>query len=176
MRHRNKTKKLSRPADHRNAMLRNIITSLFTHKKVKTTLPRAKAARQIAERLISYSISGTLEDKRRIIAYLKDRDTAHELIRLGKEKFAEKETRGGYVSIYHAGVRKGDGAPMAVMQLLVEMEKKKKLKKKKAEQKSEEVIKIGEKTKEKQPVEAIETIKVPEDITGEVDKEEKNNE
>ena len=143
MRHRKKVKKLSRTASHRRAMLRNMLTSLFKHETITTTVAKAKAARQVAERLIKYAISGTLADKRRIIAYLKDRDTAHKLIRLGKEKFADRP-RGGYTAIYRLGFRKGDGAELALLKLLVEPKEKKRRKKRPEEVEEAKVIEAAE--------------------------------
>ena len=129
MRHGKKFKKLGRPASHRRAMLRNMVTSLFAHRAIKTTMPKAKEARRSAERLIRYAISGTLADKRRIIAYLKDRKVAHEVIKMGQENFA-KRPAGGYTAIYRIEPRKGDGAPMALLKLLTEPKEKKKKKRK----------------------------------------------
>lgn len=129
MRHGKRFNKLGRPANHRQSMLRNMVTSLFAHKVLKTTDSKAKEARRIAERLIKYSISGTLADKRRIIFYLKNRDVAHELIRMGQDNFASRP-RGGYTAIYRLGSRKGDGARMVLLKLIVETAAKKEVKRK----------------------------------------------
>ncbi len=152
MRHRKKVKKLCRPADHRRAMLRNMVTSLFAHHTITTTVAKAKAARQVAERLIRYAISGTLADKRRIITYLRDRRVAHDLIRLGREKFADRP-RGGYTAVYRLGPRKGDGAQMAILKLLVEpLERKRRRRRAAAE--APEVIEAVEAAPAQKPQEA----------------------
>jgi len=132
MRHGKKFNKLGLPRSHRVAMLRNLVTSLFQHKEIKTISSRAKEARKIADRMVRYSISGTLADKRRIIEYLKSRDVAHELIKLGKDVFSKRE-KGGYTAIYHLGHRAGDGAEMALLKLIMEARVKKGRKPKAAE-------------------------------------------
>ena len=156
MRHRKAIRKIGKPTAHRKALLRNLVTSFFQNEKVITTKARAKAAQQVAERLIRYSISGTLEDKRRIISYLKNRETAHKLIKLGAEKFANVP-RGGRTAVYKLGYRKGDGAEMAVLSLLLEpIEKKKKKKRAKKEKVIEAAPKSEVKTEEEQPAEETE--------------------
>ena len=156
MRHRKAIRKIGKPTAHRKALLRNLVTSFFQNEKVITTKARAKAAQQVAERLIRYSISGTLEDKRRIISYLKNRETAHKLIKLGAEKFANAP-RGGRTAVYKLGYRKGDGAEMAVLSLLLEpIEKKKKKKRAKREKVIEAAPKSEVKTEEEQPAEETE--------------------
>ena len=156
MRHRKAIRKIGKPTAHRKALLRNLVTSFFQNEKVITTKARAKAAQQVAERLIRYSISGTLEDKRRIISYLKNRETAHKLIKLGAEKFANAP-RGGRTAVYKLGYRKGDGAEMAVLSLLLEpIEKKKKKKRAKREKVIEAAPKSEVKTEEEPPAEETE--------------------
>ncbi len=135
MRHRKTVHKINKQPAHRRVLLRNLLTSFFKHEKVVTTRAKAKAAQEVAERLIRYAISGTLADKRRIIAYLRERDVAHKLIRLGRENFAKRGHRSGFTAVYKYGFRKGDGAEMAVLTLLLEdLPKDKKRKKKKYEE------------------------------------------
>ena len=157
MRHRKAIRKIGKPTAHRKALLRNLVTSFFQNEKVITTKARAKAAQQVAERLIRYSISGTLEDKRRIISYLKNRETAHKLIKLGAEKFANAP-RGGRTAVYKLGYRKGDGAEMAVLSLLLESTKKKEKKKRRAKKEKviEAVPESEVKTEEEPPAEETE--------------------
>ncbi|GEM_PF-40010 len=152
MRHRKTVHKINKQPAHRRALLRNLLTSFFKHERVITTRAKAKAAQRIAERLIRYAISGTLADKRRIISYLRERDVAHKLIRLGQENFAKREHRGGFTAVYKYGFRKGDGAEMAILTLLTEEipKDKKKRKKKVAEP---EVIEAVETPAEETPVE-----------------------
>ena len=152
MRHRKTVHKINKQPAHRRALLRNLLTSFFKHERVMTTRAKAKAAQEVAERLIRYAISGTLADKRRIISYLRERDVAHKLIRLGQENFAKREHRGGFTAVYKYGFRKGDGAEMAILTLLTEEipKDKKKRKKKVAEP---EVIEAVETPVEETPVE-----------------------
>ena len=152
MRHRKTVHKINKQPAHRRALLRNLLTSFFKHERVITTRAKAKAAQEVAERLIRYAISGTLADKRRIISYLRERDVAHKLIRLGQENFAKREHRGGFTAVYKYGFRKGDGAEMAILTLLTEEipKDKKKRKKKVAEP---EVIEAVETPVEETPVE-----------------------
>jgi len=157
MRHRKRIDKLSRPADLRKAMLRNIVTSLFERYSVQTTVSKAKAARKVADRLITYSISGTLADKRRIISYIKNRDVAHKVIKLGQDNFSNRSP-GGYTAVYNIGWRKGDGARIVLLQLLVEEiegKKRKKRAKGKIEHDVIEVDKLKKPTKrvKKEPIE-----------------------
>jgi len=144
MRHRKTVKKINKPADHRRALLRNLMTSFFEHEKVVTTKSRAKAAQQVAERLIKYSIGGTLEGKRRIVQYLRNRDAAHKLIKLGSEKFSDRP-KGGYTAIYKLGYRKGDGAEMAILKLLIEPIEKKPRKHRMRKEEIAEVIEAVDK-------------------------------
>ncbi len=123
--------------------------------------------------MIRYSISGTLADKRRIISYLRDRKVSHELIKLGKEKFAESP-RGGYTAIYRVAPRKGDGAPMALLKILVD---RKPMETKKSKAPKHEVIEAVESAPEpakKTPEKAKELKEVPIEETADfVDSEEK---
>jgi large subunit ribosomal protein L17 len=148
MRHRKRIDKLSRPADHRKAMLRNIVTSLFERYSVQTTVSKAKAARKVADRLITYSISGTLADKRRIISYIKNRDVAHKVIKLGQDNFSNRSP-GGYTAVYNIGWRKGDGAKIVLLQLLVEEIEGKKRKKRAKGKIEHEVIEVTKRKKRK---------------------------
>ncbi len=167
MRHRKRIDKLSRPADHRKAMLRNIVTSLFEKYSVQTTVAKAKAARKVADRLITYSISGTLADKRRIISYIKNRDVAHKVIKLGQDDFSNRSP-GGYTAVYNIGWRKGDGAKIVLLQLLVEEIEGKKRKKRTKGKIEHDVIEVSKRKKptkrvSKEPIE--EEIVMEEELT-----------
>ncbi len=123
MYHRKALLKIGKSADHRNALLRNMVTSFFECGQVETTTGKAKAAQQVAERLITYAIDGSLANKRRIIQFLRDREVAHKLIKLGQENFAPRAKNtpgGGFTAIYKTGFRKGDGSEMAQLTLLLE--------------------------------------------------------
>ncbi len=116
MRHRHGLRKLNRTSSHRLAMLRNMTNSLFTHEMIRTTLPKAKELRRVAEPLITLSKEATLANRRLAFNRLRDRDVVTKL-------FAElgpryKERPGGYLRILKFGFRVGDNAPMALVELV----------------------------------------------------------
>lgn len=116
MRHRHGLRKLNKTSSHRLAMLRNMTNSLFLHEVIKTTLPKAKELRRVAEPLITLGKEDTLANKRLAFDRLRDRDIVVKL-------FAElgpryKERKGGYLRILKFGFRQGDNAPMALVELV----------------------------------------------------------
>ncbi len=116
MRHRHGLRKLNKTSSHRLAMLRNMTNSLFLHEVIKTTLPKAKELRRVAEPLITLGKEDTLANKRLAFDRLRDRDMVGKL-------FAElgpryKERKGGYLRILKFGFRQGDNAPMALVELV----------------------------------------------------------
>ena len=116
MRHRHGLRKLNKTSSHRLAMLRNMTNSLFLHEVIKTTLPKAKELRRVAEPLITLAKEDTLANKRLAFDRLRDRDMVVKL-------FAElgpryKERKGGYLRILKFGFRQGDNAPMALVELV----------------------------------------------------------
>jgi large subunit ribosomal protein L17 len=116
MRHRHGLRKLNKTSSHRLAMLRNMTNSLFLHEVIKTTLPKAKELRRVAEPLITLAKEDTLANKRLAFDRLRDRDIVGKL-------FAElgpryKERKGGYLRILKFGFRQGDNAPMALVELV----------------------------------------------------------
>lgn len=117
MRHNKKVKKLGKTAAHRKAMLRNMLTSLFKNEKIVTTEAKAKFARPFAEKMITKAMKGTLDKKRQVINYLKEREVANSLIHEIAPRYADKPT-GGYTRIIKMGPRIGDGAKMAVLELV----------------------------------------------------------
>ncbi len=116
MRHRVSGKKLGRTTEHRKALMRNLATELFRYGRIKTTLPKAKALRPIAEKLITLGKRGTLSDRRRLIGYLKDKKIAHKVVDEIGPKYMQRP--GGYTRIYKLGWRKGDAAEMAIIELV----------------------------------------------------------
>ncbi len=116
MRHRVAGKKLGRTTEHRKALLRNLATELFRYGRIKTTLPKAKALRPVAEKLITLGKKGTLSDRRRLISYLKDKKVAHKVVDEIGPMYSQRP--GGYTRIYKLGWRKGDGAEMAIIELV----------------------------------------------------------
>ena len=116
MRHRNSNRKLNRTSSHRQAMFRNMATSLLRHEIIKTTLPKAKELRRVAEPLITLGKNATLANRRLAFSRLRDRDIVGKL-------FAELGPRyrtrnGGYLRILKCGFRNGDNAPMALVELV----------------------------------------------------------
>ena len=116
MRHRHGLRKLNRTSSHRLAMLRNMTNSLFTHEVIKTTLPKAKELRRVAEPLITLSKDPTLANRRLAFNRLRDRDVVGKLFdELGPRY---KARPGGYLRILKFGFRQGDAAPMALVELV----------------------------------------------------------
>ena len=116
MRHRHGLRKLNRTSSHRLAMLRNMTVSLLKHEAIKTTLPKAKELRRVAEPIITLGKSPTLANKRLAFDRLRDRDTVVKLFdELGPRY---KDRNGGYLRILKFGFRVGDNAPMALVELV----------------------------------------------------------
>src|SRR6266487_1946087 len=114
MRHRKRTAKLGRTSEHRNAMLANLVCSLITHKRVKTTLAKAKAARSVAEKMITLGKSGTVHDRRLAAARLHQEDAVK--ILFNEIAPVQKERHGGYTRIVRLNVRQGDAAQRAILE------------------------------------------------------------
>lgn len=144
MRHRKSGRKLNRNSSHREAMFRNMAVSLFSHEAIKTTVPKAKELRRVAEPLITLAKEDSVSKRRLAFSRLRDTATVGKL-------FAElgpryKERPGGYLRILKCGFRAGDNAPMAYVELVdradmappVEIEEDVKEKKGTAKNKSEE--------------------------------------
>ncbi len=116
MRHRQSGRKLNRNSSHRRAMFRNMATSLFAEELIKTTVPKAKELRRVAEPLITLAKHDNLANRRLAFARLRDRDAVTKLF---TELGPRYNTRpGGYLRILKCGYRTGDKAPMAVVELV----------------------------------------------------------
>lgn len=116
MRHRYSGRKLNRSSSHRKAMLSNMTVSLFRHEAIKTTLPKAKELRRIAEPLITLSKHDSVANRRRAFARLRDSAIVSKLF---NELGPRYHTRpGGYLRILKYGFRHGDNAPMAYVELV----------------------------------------------------------
>lgn len=116
MRHRLSNRKLNRTTSHRLAMLRNMTNSLLRHEVIKTTLPKAKELRRVAEPLITMGKSPSLANHRLAFNRLRDREM---VLKLFNELGPRYQTRnGGYLRILKFGFRQGDNAPMALVELL----------------------------------------------------------
>ncbi len=127
MRHQKRVKKLKRDREHRRALLSNLISSLFLHEKIKTTLAKAKEARRFAERMIDFAKRDTVAARREVRAFVKDKGIVRKLFTEIGPRF--KDRKGGYTRIYRIGPRKGDSAEMAFLELVVKKEKKEEKKK-----------------------------------------------
>ena len=116
MRHRQSGRKLNRNSSHREAMFKNMAASLLQHEIIKTTLPKAKELRRVAEPLITMAKSDSVHKRRVAFARLRDRDVVTKLFdELGPRY---KDRPGGYLRILKMGFRAGDKAPMALVELV----------------------------------------------------------
>lgn len=116
MRHRVSNRKLNRTSSHRKAMLQNMTNSLLKHEIIKTTLPKAKELRKVAEPLITLSKKATVANRRLAFDRLRDRDI---VVKLFDELGPRYQARnGGYLRILKCGFRQGDNAPMALVELV----------------------------------------------------------
>jgi large subunit ribosomal protein L17 len=114
MRHQKNTRKLGRTSQHRDAMLANLVASLIIHKRVKTTLAKAKEARPLAEKLVTLGKGGTLHDRRLAIAKIGQKDVVAKLFTEIAPAF--KDRKGGYTRILKLGPRQSDSAPIAFLE------------------------------------------------------------
>ena len=136
---------------HERLMLANLATSLFEHRRITTTETRAKRLRPLAERLITFAKRGDLHARRRVLTVVRDKSVVHELFTEIAPMMAERE--GGYTRITKIGPRKGDNAPMAVIELVQERLSPKKATVKEAEK----VTKKAAKSTEPKPAPVEET-------------------
>lgn len=116
MRHRKAGNPLGRNSSHRKAMLRNMVTSLLKYEQIETTNAKAKSLRPVAEKMITLAKRGDLHARRQALAYIKDKEVTHRLFDELKDRYLDRQ--GGYVRIIKKGVRRGDGAPISIVQLL----------------------------------------------------------
>jgi large subunit ribosomal protein L17 len=116
MRHLKSGRKLNRTSSHRDAMFRNMATSLFMHEVIKTTLPKAKELRRVAEPLITLAKIDGVANRRLAFSRLRDKAAVGKLFTEIGPRFRER--KGGYLRILKCGFRVGDAAPMAFVELL----------------------------------------------------------
>jgi len=114
MRHLKRTAKLGRTFEHRNALLANLVCSLIKYKRVTTTLAKAKAARSVAEKMVTLGKRGSIHDRRRAVARLHQEDVVK--ILFTEIAPAQKERRGGYTRIVRLNQRQGDAAQRAILE------------------------------------------------------------
>lgn len=126
MRHRKAGLKLNRTSSHRNAMFRNMVTSLFKHERIRTTDAKAKGLRQWADHLITLAKRGDLHARRQALSIVREKNVVHKLFNEASERFGS--IAGGYTRVIKMGRRPGDAAPLSIIEL-VSAEKVKKKKK-----------------------------------------------
>ncbi len=145
MRHRIAGRKLGRTTSHRVAMLRNLVTSLLEHERVKTTDAKAKEVRPLAERLISLAKRGDLHARRQALSVVRKPELVKKLFETLSPRYQSRT--GGYLRIVKVGYRPGDGAPVSLVELIGEGKegaKKAKAKKKREKGKRAERTKLPE--------------------------------
>src|SRR5229473_2171221 len=114
MRHLKRTAKLGRTGSHRNAMLANLVCSLIKHKRVTTTLAKAKAARSVAEKMVTLGKAGTVHDRRLAAARLHQEDAVK--ILFNEIAPVQKDRQGGYTRIIRLNQRQGDASQLAILE------------------------------------------------------------
>ncbi len=163
MRHRKSGLKLNRTSSHRDAMFRNMVTSLFKHERIRTTDAKAKGLRRWADHLITLAKRGDLHARRQALSIIREKNVVYKLFDEAAELFGA--VSGGYTRIIKIGRRPGDAAPISIIELItVEKSTKKKVKKvpatkKKAAENKAPVDKKEDKPEKKKAEEAS-TIKI----------------
>lgn len=114
MKHGRKTIKLQRKQDHRDALLMNLVISLIEHRRIRTTLAKAKAVRPFAEKMVTLGKAGTLHARRNAVSYLRHKEVVKKLFE--EIAPASKDRAGGYTRITKLGQRRSDSAPMAYIE------------------------------------------------------------
>ena len=112
------SRKLGRPTDHRNAMLRGMVTYLLENGSIETTVTRAKEVRSMAEKMITLGKDASLHNKRQAFAYITKKDVVKKLFDEIAPKYAERN--GGYTRVIKTGPRRGDAAEMCIIELIAD--------------------------------------------------------
>jgi len=121
LRHGDKVKKLGRTAQHRRALMRNLVTSLFEHERIRTTLAKAKESRRFADRMITYALKNTLAARREAGRFIQDKTVLKKLFDVIGPRFAGRP--GGFTRVLRLGPREGDAAEMALLELVIREER-----------------------------------------------------
>lgn len=116
MRHRKAGRRLGRTSSHRDAMLRNMVTSLLDQERIVTTVAKAKEARRITDQMITLGKRGDLHARRQAMAYIRSKNVVAKLFDQLSVQYSER--KGGYTRIIRTGTRLGDAAPMAILELV----------------------------------------------------------
>ncbi|MBP1734762.1 MAG: ribosomal protein [Deltaproteobacteria bacterium] len=151
MRHQKRVKTLNRTKSHRKALLMNLANSLFHHESIKTTNPKAMELKRVAERLITLAKRKDLHSLRLAFSFLRDKNVVRKLFSDIGERYSA--INGGYTRVLKIGNRKGDNAPMALIELTQKKEEKKAKEEKKPAKKAD---KKSEKKTEKKTTKAVE--------------------
>ncbi|MDP3285808.1 MAG: 50S ribosomal protein L17 [Desulfobacterales bacterium] len=129
MRHRNAGIKLGRTSSHRDAMFRNMVTSLFKYDRIRTTDVKAKELKRWADKIVTLAKQGDLNARRQALAIVREKDVVHKLFEEATERFGS--ISGGYTRVVKVGRRPGDAAPISIVELVAPEKSKKKDDKKK---------------------------------------------
>jgi len=116
MRHGKSGRKLGRTSSHRQAMFRNMVTSLFEHERIVTTTEKAKETQPIAEKMITLAKRGDLHARRQALGYIQSQDVVAKLFDEISAQFSDR--KGGYTRIIKTGTRQGDAASMSILELV----------------------------------------------------------
>ncbi|MBU0485792.1 MAG: 50S ribosomal protein L17 [Proteobacteria bacterium] len=116
MRHRKSGKRLGRNSSHRQAMLRNMVTSLLDHERIVTTTPKAKELRKVADKMMTLAKRGDLHARRQALSVIQDKRVVAKLFDVLKDEYMDRN--GGYTRIIKTGNRVGDAAEMAIIELV----------------------------------------------------------
>ena len=163
MRHRKAGLKLNRTSSHRDAMFRNMVTSLFKHQRIRTTDVKAKELRRWADNLITLAKRGDLHARRQALSIVREKEVVHKLFAEAAKHYGDRS--GGYTRITKLGRRPGDAAPISLIELILSADGKKKKTKKKKKAKAPIAKKIADKKKDIKEEEPVEKKKaIEEDI------------
>lgn len=163
MRHRKAGSKLGRTSSHRDAMFRNMVTSLLKYQKIRTTDVKAKVLRGWVDHLITLAKKGDLHSRRQALSIVREKAIVHQLFEKVESQFGDRN--GGYTRIVKIGRRAGDSAPMSLIELIVAEEKKKKTKTKKKKAEAKPTVDKKESTSdEKESTAKVETETAASDV------------
>ena len=116
MRHRKAGRRLGRTTSHKEAMFRNMVTSVFEYERIVTTTPKAKEVRKVVDKMITLAKRGDLHARRQALSFIRSRDVVAKLFDEISAQFEDR--KGGYTRIVQTGQRRGDAAPMAILELV----------------------------------------------------------
>ena len=150
MRHRKAGVKLNMTSSHKQAMFRNMVTSLFKHDRIRTTNAKAKELRRLADHMVTLAKRGDLHARRQAMSVIREKDVVHKLFEEASERFGTAS--GGYTRIIKLGHRPGDAAPVSLIELITTENRDKKKPAKKAKS-AAAPKKVAEKTVEKEAAE-----------------------